>query len=436
MSFYTVGFRDQIGALPGGDLLVAELDRVAAFSKTIETSIAALGGNITDLAAAQGLDTGKTIQTLPTDASLLPTGVRWLTGPWLINADGNTAPANGAALRFRLTSDVNDFAPAGIDTAIVLELDADGAHTITGIRVAATQRRFLVVVNRSGFTLTFTVNDPLSQPSNRFEFSPLPGELLQLPAGTLMLLYYEVSAGRWHLSGIPMVPTANLPASLKPVGALAHGRQWFGFRAGSVGGGGTPLVYGIGCGNPTIDGVAVDASFGAYSYVQSTSAVYAGIRWSGISQQAVRYDQHPIVRMRVKTYSSLASTTLWAGINDTEPTTTIANTNAIMFRYQAGVDAGWTAAVCDGGAVVTTAPIAPIGVNTEYTLQIRIDPVSAICYLSVDGGITEVSIAGHLPFSVMLNAWFIRAYSQIGGTVGILFSEGMCEYGDPASGLY
>jgi hypothetical protein len=434
MSFYTVGMRDEIGALPGGDVLVAELDRIAAFSKTIDTSIAALGGGISDLQAAQGLTTGQTINTLPTDA--IVAGVRWLTGPWLINADGNTAPANGAAIRALVTGNVNDFAPLGMDTAIVIELDATGNYTITGIRAAAVQRRFLVLVNRSGFTFTFTENDPASQPQNRFEFSALPGELLQLPSGAVMLLYYEVTAGRWHLAGIPMVPSANLPASLKPVGALAHGRQWFAFRAGTVPTGGTPVVYGIGGANPAPDGTVVDANTGtAYGYAKFTSTVYAGIRWSGTPQQAVRLDQSPILRMQVKTYSSLAGVTLWAGIGDGEPTTTLATINGVMFRYQAGVDAGWTAVVCDGGASVTTLPIGAIAINTDYTLQIRVS--GSAVYLSTDGGITEVNITGHTPAtSVMMNAWFIRAYSQIGGTVGILIADGMCEYGGVASGLY
>ena len=88
----------------------------------------------------------------------------------------------------------------------------------------------------------------------------------------------------------------------------------------------------------------------------------------------------------------------------------------------------------DGGGV-SAVSLGAIAINTEYTLQIRVS--GGVVFFSSDGGATEVQAIANIPAStVNMNAWFIRAYSQIGNVVGIDISHGMCEYGAASSGLY
>ncbi len=219
------------------------------------------------------------------------------------------------------------------------------------------------------------------------------------------------------------------------IGAIAHGRMWFAFRSASVPTGGTPIALGIGCSNPVVDGTTVDNSTADYSYAKFTSAVQGGLRWSGSANQAVSIQQNPTIRMQVKTHSTLLTTDLWAGIGTAEPTTSIANSYALMIRYIQGTDAGWVWAICNNTATVSTGAIANIATDTEYTLQIRC--AAGIPYFSVDGGVTEFAGSGQIPTTtIAMNAFFIRAYSTIGNTVGINIAEGMVEYGKALSGLY
>lgn len=202
---YTVALRD----LVRDPAVREELDRIQA-------AFAGLGSDAVSGDAEKGLDTGLTIQTRSiADDGSTENGVRWLSGPWLLGPDGNVSTR--AVVKVQVTTSQNNFAPVGIDTAVGLELDATADCTITGIRVATRQRRVLLIVNRSGFTFTFPVNDTGSIAAHRFEFGNSASSPLKLGPGELAWFYYDVTGQRWHLQGLPAVASANMPSALATV---------------------------------------------------------------------------------------------------------------------------------------------------------------------------------------------------------------------------
>lgn len=447
MSSYTQQLRAQIT----DPAVVLELDRIAGVTKALDASVQALGGGQTNTGGEQqvpqnaeaGLSTGNQVNTLPVNASGQPdTAVRWLRGPWLLGADGNV-PTNATIRPPALTGNVDNYAPIGIDTAIGLELTSTTNVTITGLRSAAVQRRVLFVLNGNpsgGNTITFPHANAGSIAANQFGIGA-SGETLILPPGRCVWFFYDAFASLWRLFALPAVPSADLPASVQPAsGGLAHGRTWFAFRVASVNAGGTPIVHGIGCSNPAVDGTAVDNSTANYTYGKFTSAAQGGIRYSGSPMQAVRIDQNPIIRMRIKTPADLGNgVILWAGVNDHEDTTALSQ-NALVFRYDPNNpnnDTLWMACSSSVGANPgTTKNATGVGcaINTEYLLQIRVSGASA--YFSVNGGAETVVNTTMPDNTTPLNAWFIRAASTLGNVVGINISQGMIEYGIANGGLY
>ena len=217
---YTVAQRDLIQDAN----VIVELDRIAAVTKRLQASIEALGGGKSTFDAEAGLDTGKLVNTRPiADDGQLDKAIRWLIGPWLLNADGDVT--GDAVLRPpQLTANRDNYAPIGIDTTIGLELDSDAARTITGIRVAKRQRRLLFVLNRGSFDLTFPHENTGSIAAHRFSIGT-SGESLVLPASRMVWFYYDVAAERWRLFALPPVAPANLPTSLL-AGKWASAGSW------------------------------------------------------------------------------------------------------------------------------------------------------------------------------------------------------------------
>jgi hypothetical protein len=225
MGRYTVGLADLIQ----DPSVKEELYRIQA-------AIAGLQEKDSTADAEAGLDTGKQVNTKPiADDGQTDAAIRWLKGPWLLNADGNVK--GDAVLRPpQLTANQINYAPLGIDTAIGLELDSSTSVTISGLRIAKIQRRLLFILNKGQFDIVFAHESTLSSATYRFSFGTA-GETITIPAGRVLWLFYDTDIQRWRLFALPAIPQADLPPSLQGttwplqfhVVRLARGRE-FGAR--------------------------------------------------------------------------------------------------------------------------------------------------------------------------------------------------------------
>lgn len=151
-------------------------------------------------------------------------GQWWKTGPWKIDDPASATPhkaglrpANPAAGTY------NNYAPAGIDDAVVLEIEPDGDITITGIQALPGYKRLLMIRNKdSTNSITLAHADTGSIEAFRFD---LPSALdIELSPNQNAWLYYDPSRERWT-------------AAITPQAAGGLGGE-----GGSGGGGADPVV--------------------------------------------------------------------------------------------------------------------------------------------------------------------------------------------------
>lgn len=127
-------------------------------------------------------------------------GHLWTMGPWCFDAQGGTPRV--ACLRPPETSGtLNNWAPQGIDSAIIIELEPGSSSTITitGLKPGGSYRRLLVLGNRDsgGGLITLKHQDTGSDVYARFR---LPGNVdVTLASGEYVWLFYDLDAGRWRM---------------------------------------------------------------------------------------------------------------------------------------------------------------------------------------------------------------------------------------------
>jgi hypothetical protein len=126
-------------------------------------------------------------------------GLRFTLGPWLLEEDGNPNTTYAAIRPTSLTADQNDYNPAGLSSALVVELESTAARTITGITQTRV-RRWLQLVNRGNYTITLAHDSSSSTAAYRFAFSG--SEDFELRSGGLIWLYYDTGAPIWRGEGL------------------------------------------------------------------------------------------------------------------------------------------------------------------------------------------------------------------------------------------
>lgn len=125
----------------------------------------------------------------------------WRKGPWRLDDPRATdkhivglRPSDPAAGTY------NDYAPDGIDTAVLVEIEPLGDITLTGLKAPlGRNKRFLILRNRdSSATITLSHNSSLSALPNRFSLPS--GEDLELGPRQAVWLYYDPTATAYTLS--------------------------------------------------------------------------------------------------------------------------------------------------------------------------------------------------------------------------------------------
>lgn len=415
---YTPAFRELIQ----DSAVREEFDHLAATLKRILQGLA-------PGAAEAGLDTGDTIQTLPSDSGLQETGVRWMDGPWLLGANGGA----GGSARLRppqITSDQNDYAPEGIDHAVMLELQTDATRIITGIKRSAQQSRLMGVFNWGDYTIRFAHANTSSDARHRFYFGN-PGEYIDLTTGRLIWWYYDVIRDYWRIFALPAVPQTSLPTSLK-VSAFPSflARNWYAGRAS----GGDTTFTAIGAPAPTVSNANTINNQATSTFVQYQGAAAAGteqgLRNTGAAACQVRHG--PTWFAVIRTDASITAVRFWIGMTNSAPTNADdlgGATKYIMFRYStvAG-DAGWVGVARDGAAQSVTAIAGTIAINTTYLLKIRMSDDGTTAYFSVNGG-DEIPLTTNLPAGTTTLGWAISLFTTENVAKSINISRMFCEFG-------
>jgi hypothetical protein len=135
-----------------------------------------------------------------------------LTGWWAISSV--LTPAAIAA-------NMNDYAPAGIQTCNVLRINSSVAVTVTGlIAPSPSNGRVLVIQNAQQYPITLTHNDAASAAANRFYFPDLQPHTL-LPADNALFFYDIGSGGFWR----PLVQFPSRAASAATIMLATDAQQ-------------------------------------------------------------------------------------------------------------------------------------------------------------------------------------------------------------------
>jgi hypothetical protein len=172
-----------------------------AFQKTVEDFSVEIDAQVAQQHDSQGAHTAITADSLAPNVgleALLVYGLRLMMGPLLMEVDGNPNSPVGVLRVPEITASQHDYNPAGLDTAIMLELTSDDPYTITGI-VTSRRRRWLGIVNRSNDTITLAHNSGSSTTAYRIAFSH--GGDYELRSGGIVWLYYDPGAPNWRGEG-------------------------------------------------------------------------------------------------------------------------------------------------------------------------------------------------------------------------------------------
>lgn len=121
-------------------------------------------------------------------------GIHFGAGPVTFDDVGNN---NGETIVRPplIASSQDNYAPAGIDTALGLDLESSGAINITGIRAFQLQRRLLIITNIGNSNITLKHNTT-SVASYRFGFPG--GADIVLASTECIILFYNVKAQLWY----------------------------------------------------------------------------------------------------------------------------------------------------------------------------------------------------------------------------------------------
>lgn len=148
-------------------------------------------------------------------------GASWVEAAVIDQATGNLALPRGVALSgvaapATLTASQNDYNPAGLGTAAVLQLSSDAPRSLTGL-AGGTSGRVVVIVNVGSQPITLQDESAASLAANRFSL----GAALGLDARQSAVLRYDAAAARWLVIAAALGPApAGRNYLLNPSGEI------------------------------------------------------------------------------------------------------------------------------------------------------------------------------------------------------------------------
>lgn len=112
---------------------------------------------------------------------------------------GSVRPRFNIATGAQITSNQNDYSPAGASICSLVRVSSDAARDITGLSVdgfAAVAGDMLTLVNVGGFAITLRHENAGSSAANRFSLASAADHALS--AGSSCILYYDGASTRWR----------------------------------------------------------------------------------------------------------------------------------------------------------------------------------------------------------------------------------------------
>jgi Protein of unknown function (DUF2793) len=208
-----------------------------------------------------------------------PDGASFAEALVVDQATGNVALPRGLALTgvvapAPITANQNDFAPAGLAMAAVLQIASDTPRSISGL-VSGAEGRVVSVLNVGGQPITLLDESTASGAANRFAL----GGHLVLAGKQATMLRYDGTAARWQaIAGTPAVRAPTVQSFLSGSGTYTTppGVKWIEVLA--VGGGGGSAGSGTSAGNGTNGG---DTTFGGSLIVAGGGSAPPAAGFSG-----------------------------------------------------------------------------------------------------------------------------------------------------------
>lgn len=234
-----------------------------------------------------------------------PDGSSFVEAFTIDQGSGNLALPRGLSLTgvispAQITSDQNDYAPAGFAAASVVRISTDAARDITGLAGGSDGRK-VVILNAGAFNAVLKDENASSAAAHRFGF----GDDLTLTAKQGATLIYDAAASRWRMVGGP----ASSGGGSGTVTSIAIGAGLSGASSPITASGDIRLavrghIWGLTLANNATDatndidiaaGEAADNSSGALMSLGSTltKRLDAGGRW-GAATAASTPDRSPI----------------------------------------------------------------------------------------------------------------------------------------------
>jgi hypothetical protein len=95
-------------------------------------------------------------------------------------------------------SNLNDWAPTGLEGADVIRMTSAAAINLTGLlAILSTDQTLKKLYNIGTFTITVTNQDPLSASANRFLIPA--GVSIPMAPNDVIDLFYDVATGAWRV---------------------------------------------------------------------------------------------------------------------------------------------------------------------------------------------------------------------------------------------
>jgi hypothetical protein len=140
-------------------------------------------------------------------------GSAWVEAFNIDQSTGNLALPRGLALSgviapAQITANQNDYNPAGVGAASVLQLSSDASRSISGLAGGA-EGRIVSIINVGGQPITLLDESASSAAANRFAL----GGDVAISAKQAAMLRYDGTAARWQTIARPAVPGTLLAAN-------------------------------------------------------------------------------------------------------------------------------------------------------------------------------------------------------------------------------
>lgn len=338
-----------------------------------------------------------------------------------------------------LSANVNDWNPAGLDSASILRINCTAASNITGIDPGAGKDgRVLLVENVGSDTATLRELDGASSADKQLS---LGGAHVPLAPGYGALLVYDLTATKWRLPvGSEYLANKDAPNGYAGLDTRAmvpvihdRPREWDRARGLLQK---VPLSVELAQSGlrtmPTLAGATTDDddANGMFLGMQTdpVSGDWAGVLFGQFLETQSR--RKPELTVTVRTPTSLTNARMWIGFADAAlyATATPDSRAIAAFRYENGTDTGWTTYSCDGTSTTeVNSNAVSIAADTVYELRVVLDQPGSKIEFWVNGTKTATNHTTRIPPATSALGWFVVITAKTAAAQKIRFSRGLLE---------